>query len=214
MTKDQQAVFIEYAKDSAYSHLYTVALGTGMRVGELRALEWSDIDYQKNVIHVNGTLKYCKGKGYFKDTPKTATSCRDIPMIPEVVKALKEQRSEQTRQRLELGTMWNPEKGMDNFVFTGYYTYHGFGKNLCSNAINHDLSKVEEQIKIKYPDFPHITPHTLRHTFATRGLENGIPPKVMQTILGHTSITMTLDIYSHVLPNTAAAEIMKVSGMF
>ena len=57
-------------------------------------------------------------------------------------------------------------------------------------------------------------PHTLRHTFATRGLENGIQPKVMQELLGDTSITMTLDIYSHVLPDTKAAEIQKVQICF
>ena len=214
MTKEQQTIFLDYAKESPYRYFYMVAIGTGLRVGELRALEWSDIDYVKNCIHVTGTLKYRKGEGYFKDTPKTSTSCRDVPMIPEVVQALKAQRAEQMRQRLALGNLWKPEVGMDNFVFTGYYTYHGFGKNLCSNAINHDLTKIEEKIKEKHSDFPHITPHTLRHTFATRGLENGITPKVMQSILGHTSITMTLDIYSHVLPDTAETEIMKVSGMF
>lgn len=214
MTKEEQKIFLQYAKESAYCRIYTVALGTGLRVGEIRALEWSDIDYKNNVIHVTGTLKYSKDRGYFKDLPKTNTSFRDVPMIPEVVTAFKEQRAEQIRQRLQLGDLWRPESGMENFVFTGYYTYHGFGKNLCHGAINHDMAKIEERIKEEYPDFPHITPHTLRHTFATRGLENGIPPKVMQEILGHTSITMTLDIYSHVLPDTKAAEIMKVSGMF
>ena len=56
--------------------------------------------------------------------------------------------------------------------------------------------------------------HDLRHTFATRGLENGITPKVMQELLGHTSITMTLDIYSHVLPDKKASEIQKIAGVF
>lgn len=62
---------------------------------------------------------------------------------------------------------------------------------------------------------PYLTrPHALRHTFATRGMEKGIPPKVMQELLGHTSIIMTLDIYSHVLPNTKAQEIKKLTNMF
>ena len=62
--------------------------------------------------------------------------------------------------------------------------------------------------------FGEHTPHSLRHTFATRGFENGIPPKVMQEILGHKSITMTLDIYSHVLPDKKAEEINKLAAMF
>lgn len=214
LSKEEQKIFLEYSKESAYCRIYIIALGTGLRVGEIRALEWADVDHEKNVIHVTGTLKYSKDRGYFKDLPKTNTSFRDIPMIPEVSTALREQKVDQMRQRFQLGEMWKPEKGMENFVFTGFYTYHGFGKNLCSNAINHDMAKIEGRIKADYPDFPHITPHTLRHTFATRGLENGIPPKVMQEILGHTSITMTLDIYSHVLPDTKAEEIMKVSGLF
>ncbi|HJB29107.1 MAG TPA: tyrosine-type recombinase/integrase [Candidatus Blautia faecavium] len=56
--------------------------------------------------------------------------------------------------------------------------------------------------------------HELRHTFATRGLENGIPPKVMQELLGHTSITMTMDIYSHVLPNVKISEMQKIAKLF
>ena len=73
--------------------------------------------------------------------------------------------------------------------------------------------KIEEKIqKAGYP-FEHITPHTLRHTFATRGLENGIPPKVMQELLGHTSITMTMDIYSHVLPNVKISEMQKIAKL-
>lgn len=59
--------------------------------------------------------------------------------------------------------------------------------------------------------FGKITPHTLRHTFATRGLEKGIPPKVMQELLGHTNISMTMDIYSHVLPDTKADEMQKLA---
>lgn len=214
LTRDQQKIFLQYAKESAYSNLYIVALGTGLRVGELRALEWSDIDYRDNTIRVTGTMKYDKDRGYFKDLPKTGTSQRQIKMIPEVRAALKNQRAEQNRQRLQLGELWQPRPGFENYVFTGFYTYHGFGKNLCSNAINHDIKKILNRIRKEYPEYPNITPHTLRHTFATRGLENGIPPKVMQDILGHTSITMTLDIYSHVLPETQENEIMKISGMF
>lgn len=76
------------------------------------------------------------------------------------------------------------------------------------------MKKIEAKIREAGYDFANISPHALRHTFATRGMEKGIPPKVMQELLGHTSITMTLDIYSHVLPNTKAQEIKKLTNMF
>ena len=61
---------------------------------------------------------------------------------------------------------------------------------------------------------PHLTPHILRHTFATRAIERGIPPKVVQELLGHSSITMTLDLYTHVLPQTKAEEMKKLDCLF
>ena len=70
-----------------------------------------------------------------------------------------------------------------------------------------------KQINDNGIEFAHITPHTFRHTFATRGLEAGIPLKVMQTILGHNSLVMTADLYSHVLPDTKAEKMQKLRGI-
>lgn len=97
----------------------------------------------------------------------------------------------------------------ENLVFTGM-----FGRCISSTAFYYDLGSIERRIQKDKIPFEHIYPHTLRHTFATRGLENGIPPKVMQALLGHTSIAMTLDIYSHVLPDTKARELQKISRLF
>ncbi|MBR9955057.1 tyrosine-type recombinase/integrase [Eubacteriaceae bacterium Marseille-Q4139] len=62
-------------------------------------------------------------------------------------------------------------------------------------------------------DFPHITPHTFRHTFATRSIEHGIPPKVLQTIMGHKDLSTTMEIYAHVLPNPKAEEMQKLNAL-
>ncbi len=214
MTEAEQKIFLQYAANSPYYNLYLVALGTGMRAGELRALEWKDIDFKGKLIHVHGTLKFHKGKGYQKDSPKTATSDRDIPMVEEVYKTLRRQRKEQAEMMLLLGDKWTPEKGLENLVFTSQYARRGFGTPISSSALNTDLKKVVNNIQTAGTAFEPITPHTLRHTFATRGLEKGITPKVMQELLGHTSITMTLDIYSHVLPDKKASEIQKIANMF
>ena len=76
------------------------------------------------------------------------------------------------------------------------------------------MNKVVKDIQQDYPDFERITPHTLRHTFATRCIENGMPPQVLKTILGHSKLGMTMDLYSHVLPNTKAEEIKKIGCLF
>ena len=214
LSAEEQKTFLEYAAESPYYKVYVVALGTGMRSGEIRALEWENIDFQNRVIHVTGTLKFHKGEGYKKDSPKTATSDREIPMLDEVYKILKLQRKEQAELKMKLGDKWQPTPGLGNLVFTSQYHRKAYGIPIGSAALNVDLKAVVQKINDAGIEFEEATPHTLRHTFATRGLENGIPPKVMQELLGHTSITMTLDIYSHVLPDTKASEIQKIANMF
>ena len=214
MSAAEQKTFLKEALNSPYYNYYVVSLGTGMRSGEVRALEWKDIDFKNKIIHVKGTLKFVKEKGYVKDTPKSVASERDIPMLDEVYNALKKQKKEQRELRFALGEDWKPYKGLENLVFTSQYHRKGFGIPISHTAINTDIHKITAAIRKAGTDFENVTPHTLRHTFATRGLENGIPPKVMQELLGHTSIVMTLDIYSHVLPDNKAAELQKIANMF
>lgn len=211
MTTEEQKLFMRYSKSSQFYDLYIVALGTGMRSGELRALQWSDIDFDNKIIHVNGTLKYvAKAKEkYMIDEPKSETSKRDIPMLDNVVTVLREHRKRQLGTRMLLGNKWRPEPGFENLVFTG-----GFGRCISETALYENMKKIRVQIRKDGHAFGAHTPHSLRHTFATRGFEKGIPPKVMQEILGHKSITMTLDIYSHVLPDKKAEEINKLAAMF
>ena len=93
MTKEQQALFMEYAKDSYLYNLFAVMLRAGMRNGEIRGLKYSDVDKKKNVIHIQRTLKYIEGQGYFEDTPKTRTSKRDIPLTADLAALLDAQRN-------------------------------------------------------------------------------------------------------------------------
>ena len=99
LNREEQKIFLKYASDSLYCNVYQVALATGLRSGELRALEWEDIDFKNRNIHVTGTLKYHNGEGYRKDLPKTVSSDRVIPMIDEVYKILKQQRKEQAEKQ-------------------------------------------------------------------------------------------------------------------
>ena len=113
MSIEEQNLFMRYSKNSQFYDLYMVALGTGMRNGELRALQWADIDFDNKIIHVNGTLKYiAKAKvKYMIDEPKSETSKRDIPMLDNLVTVLREHRKRQLATRMLLGDKWRPEPG-------------------------------------------------------------------------------------------------------
>ncbi len=208
MTVEEQKLFMKCSKDNYLHDIFELALATGMRSGELRGLEWKDIDFKNKVIHVNKTLVYINND-YLLDTPKTPTSRRDIPMLDKVVGLLKQRKAKQSEERLMLGDKWKTEEGLENLVFT---TMTGYPIN--RDMLKQEMNSVIDQIHIEHPAFLHITPHTLRHTFATRCIENGMPPQVLKTLLGHSKLSMTMDLYSHVLPNTKATEIQRIANLF
>lgn len=210
LTAEQQKQFQTYAKTwSEHFRIFLLALCTGMRNGEVRGLFWSDIDFENRVIYVTGTLKYVKGIGHYKGTPKTKTSKRDIPMLGVCYDLLLEQRQNQEDQKNLLGEWWEPLKGLENLVFTS-----NDGKPVSREKVTAELNKIIKKMHDDHVNIPQFTFHSLRHTFATRGLEQGISLKIMQTILGHTTLAMTSDLYSHVLPTTKAQEMEKMAEVF
>lgn len=209
MSKEEQQTFIEYAEKSPYYDLYITMLQSGMRINEACGLEWSSVDFKKHEIHIKGTLNYIRGQGRYIGTPKSKTSRRTIPLLPEVEKILKNRRKEQLEERMMLGASYKTEKGLEDVVFT-YPT----GGAYWDDSIRDDLKKIISRIQIDYPDFEPITPHTFRHTFATRAAESGMPLQVLKTILGHSSLAMTADLYSHVMPDTKHEEMQKLTAYF
>lgn len=199
MTKEQQALFMEYSKQSYLYNLFAVMLRTGMRSGEIRGLKYTDIDKQKNVIHVQRTLKYIEGIGYIEDTPKTKTSKRDIPLTSDILEFLEAQRN-----------YW----GFKVTKIDGYLFCTENGDPLGRERLQGEIDRTIKRIRAAGHDFPRITPHVFRHTFATRAIEAGMPPQVLKTILGHSSLAMTMDLYSHVLPDTKANEMEKIANVF
>ena len=212
LTDAEQQLFLKYAASSNFYSLYRLALATGLRIGELTSLTWKDIDFENESLSVTGTLKYFKDTGFYKDTPKSDSGNRTVPLLPSICKMLKHVRREQNKERLSAGSKWKPVKGLEHLVFTTKT-----GEPLKKRTIAYDIDHITDEINENEKDTPHFekfSPHTLRHTFATRALENGIPPKVVQDILGHSSITMTLDLYTHVLPKTKSTEILKIANLF
>jgi len=179
-----------------------------MRSGEIRALEWTDIDFNNKVIHVTGTLSELQGN-IFKGTPKTRTSYRDILMLNNVYNILKRIRKEQTTLKFKLGDKWKLLPNLKDLVFTTER-----GKHISGTWLGLEVRRVEESIRAAGQDIEHIYPHSFRHTFATRCIESGMPPQVLKTILGHSTLAMTMDLYSHVLPNTKAQEMEKIANLF
>ena len=223
LSAEQQDEFLQFIRSSnrwkKYHTLFTVALGTGMRIGELLALNWSDIDYNEKTIEINKTLQYLYNKEkkkyeYVMQTPKTKTSKRIIPLLDSLAFLLKKHRKEQQELRISLGDKWQPlnKEGFGNLVFTTE-----FGRPFDRNSINRAISSIVTEMNKKREkgnEFPNFSPHCLRHTFATRCFENGIPPKVVQEFLGHTTIQMTMDLYTHVMKETKQDEIKKLDNVF
>lgn len=119
-----------------------------------------------------------------------------------------------------LGTEWQQVNGLEDLLFC---TAIGrpLSRSVLYNAINRIIEQInhDERVKANKENrkpvvFEHFSTHTMRHTFATRALENGIPPKVVQELLGHSTIKTTMDIYTHVLPKTKNEEIQKIANLF
>nr|DAL96541.1 MAG TPA: Integrase [Caudoviricetes sp.] len=221
MTTAEQEIFEKSMQGSTYEHIYKVALCSGMRIGEILGLTWADVDFENGLISVNRTLLYYQsGKGgkcvpKFQE-PKTKAGKRSIPMLSQIIRALKLQKLQQNTQRVELGNNYQEMEGFENLIFTTK-----FGKPIYESYVNENLKYIVSHInKEEYKQakeeerdpvvFEKITPHTLRHTFATRAFEKGMKPKTVQEILGHSSLSMTMDLYTHVTEETKIEEMKKL----
>ncbi len=183
--------FLDSARNTPYYVFYSTLLYTGLRRGELLALKWRNLDLDRGMLHVVESA-YKLGNGeYVVKEPKTPHSRRAVALPPSLTELLKYYREQQTDAMAKLGTSLTE----DRFVFTG-----PDGEPLDPNLVSRGFGKM-----IKNAGLPHIRLHDLRHTHATMMLEAGIHPKVVSERLGHASVGITLDIYSHVLPGLQEA---------
>jgi integrase len=167
--------------------LYVLALSTGMRQGELVALKWDDIDLERAVLRVRRTLSRTY-KGYVLDEPKTNKSRRTIRLTAGAVEALRAHLSRQLEEMERVGSLYQP----GGLVFA---TTTGTLIN-PSNLRNRSLKPLLKRAGLRPIRF-----HDLRHTCATLLLSKDVYPKVVSEMLGHASVSITLDIYSHLLPD-------------
>ena len=184
LTLDQVRQLLEAAKGHRVEALFVLALVTGMRRGEILGLKWSDINFTEGVIHVQRSLVDVKG-GVVESKPKTARGYRAIVLPSFVIDVLKKHQEQQAVQ-CKKSTQWQDH----DYVFC---TSHGtpFAAANLRTMFKALLKKAE---------LPDIRFHDLRHSVATLLLSIGTHPKIVQELLGHGQISITMDTYSHVMP--------------
>ena len=193
---EQARQFLRAAGGDRFEALYVLAVTAGMRIGELLALRWQDVDLEteRATLRVRRTKSTAKSGPAFT-TPKNGKG-RSIRLTRHAIEALKAHRAAQNAERLKAGTLWQ-DHGL-------VFCTHG-GRPLDS----HNVARTSFKPLLKRAELPDIRFHDLRHTCATLLLSRGHHPKLVQELLGHASVALTLDRYSHVLPGmgdqTAAA---------
>ena len=205
LTQQQQKLFIEAIKGHKLEVLFLIALGTGLRLGELLGLKWSDIDFNTGILTVNRTLSRVKNQTTGKyeiieQTPKTKNSNRTIPIPNDILNKLKEHKKNQSKQRLFVGEGYIN----NNYVFTD-----DIGNPIDDKKPGRNLKSTLTKLNIEPIKF-----HALRHTYATRLFEANVPPKTVQVLMGHYDISITMDIYTHVMEDAKLEAIEKLNNIF
>jgi len=190
-TKEEVNKFLNATRESKYYPFYLLALTTGMRKGEILALQWKHVDFQKALIRVEQTVVYANRNLYIKPSPKTSSSVRNITIPPFVVKFLREYKLRQPPNELDLVVPDSQGRLMYPSVLDKGYA--------------HDLKKV---------DVPPIRIHDMRHTHATLLLLDGENIKVVSERLGHAKVTTTMNTYAHLLPNLQKSAAERIEKMF
>ncbi len=182
LTPEQIRSLLDAARGTRWAALLTLAITTGMRQGELLGLRWRDVNLDAGEPHVQ--RQWARNRQFTE--PKTAKGRRKIDLPASAVRSLREHDRMQREERVLLG----PEYEDNDLVFSTYQ-----GKPIPVQTLTDNLKRL-----LRKAGCPEIRFHDLRHTAATLLLLQGIHPKVVQERLGHSTIGMTLDTYSHVLP--------------
>lgn len=185
-------------EDRLYA-LYLLAISTGMRQGEILGLRWTEVDLDGGTVRVVRAIQRIKGQGYVVSEPKTERGRRAIALPKITVIALKERQRQQSAEKVLAEEDWQDQ----GLVFT---TQIGTPLD-ARNVLRHFKAALQQA------ELPEMRFHDLRHTAATLLLLQEIHPKIVQEMLGHSSITLTLDTYSHVLPDMQREAASKMDAL-
>jgi integrase len=199
----QASLFLQHAKNNKHSLIFEIALVTGMRPEEYLGLRWSDIDLAKGIVSVQKALVWHRtGGGWSLEEPKTKKSRRSIPLPKSLADKLKSHRKKQLAYRFELGSAYQN----NDLVFASEIGTPLNSRNLAQRHFDKILKDAG------LADLGFVL-YSLRHTCATLLLLSGENPKVVSERLGHSSVKMTLDTYSHVLPGMQESASDKLESM-
>lgn len=197
-TEEQIKQLIAAAKGTEMELIIDLELCMGLRRGELLGLQWDDVDWENNKIHVHRNRVVVNGKSLLKD-PKTAAGNRTLDVPVQLIQKLRSHRTQCMENQLRMGKA---------YTVTNYIIVHPDGKPIYPEYVSQLLTKL--QIRA---DLPQCRFHDLRHLCASIMLKQGINVKVAQERLGHADISTTLNIYSHVLPSTAKEAADKIGEL-
>jgi integrase len=189
LSPNEVTKFLCAAQDGEHGTLFAFAIATGMRPEEYLALKWSDVDLDARTATVTRTIVWRKGGGWYFGEPKTTRSRRTVPFPESVGKALKTHKAKQSETKLKAGARYVT----DNFVFATRVGKPLSLRNLTLRHFRPTLKRADLSETFRLYD--------LRHTCASLLLGANEHPKIVSERLGHASITLTLDTYSHVLPS-------------
>ena len=193
---DRVPEFLEAACCSPWGVVFALALGTGMRPSEYLALKWDDVDVEKKLVRVQRSLyRHRKGGGWSFQAPKTKGSVRSISLPVELLEELEEHRAEQIR------LFGEPQ----DLLFASRNGEPLFSANLRRRHFKPLIRELgmDERLNL----------YSVRHTHATLLLSAGVHPKLVAERLGHASVKMTLDVYSHVVPSMQSEVADQVSNL-
>jgi integrase len=200
LTPTQAQVLINAAKETSLEALLTLAVTTGMRRGELLGLHWEDVDLRSGFLHVRRTLSHFSGSGFVEGDPKTKSSRRKVLLPTIAIEALKAHRSRQEQAKAQAGEKWREH----HLVFC----------TAVGNYLHAEIVRRHFHDLLKKAGLPPMRFHDLRHSAATILLIMGVHSKVVQELLGHSTITMTIDTYSHLLPSLQQEAVEKMNDVF
>jgi integrase len=180
--------------------LYRVALSLGLRRGEVLALRWDDVDFEQCTLRISGSLQREEGS-LERTVPKSAASARTLALPPVLAEALQAHLQYQHEEQLVRGAEWRDH----GLVFPS-----NIGTPMEPSNLNRQFKSVLKRMGLPTT----IRFHDLRHSCATFLIAQGVHPRVVMEILGHSQISLTMNTYSHVLPETQREATKKVDALF